>query len=56
MHISPFVVFFFHFTVVGVKKVAIFQEVGCDRETGLAKAAPPQRGRQEEGVCSFSTL
>lgn len=55
MHISPFVVFF-TFMVVGVKKVAIFQEVGCDRETGLAKAAPPQRGRQEEGVCSFSTL
>ncbi|XP_050727701.1 kinesin-like protein KIF13A isoform X3 [Eriocheir sinensis] len=25
-------------------------EVGCDRETGLAKAAPPQRGRQEEGL------
>ncbi|XP_045131033.1 kinesin-like protein KIF13B isoform X11 [Portunus trituberculatus] len=24
-------------------------EVGCDRETGLAKAAPPPRGRQEEG-------
>ena len=36
--------------------MAIFQEVGCDRETGLAKAAPPPRGRQEEGVCSFSTL
>ena len=49
-------IFFLTFTVVGVNKVAIFQEVGCDRETGLAKAAPPPRGRQEEGVCSFSTL
>ncbi|XP_064103663.1 kinesin-like protein KIF13A isoform X4 [Macrobrachium nipponense] len=37
---------------VGVKKMANFQEVGCDiqRETGLPKPGTTLRGQQEEGL------
>lgn len=43
---------------VGMKKVAIFQEVGCEkqRETGFTKPAPAHRGLQDEGVWPFLLL